>query len=162
KPVEFREDWTAITLDRSHLVPDRPVLGEKYDLPGNTFIRELYQVVWRPGDPIDLYVVLPKGVQKPPVVLYLYSYPQDTERFKNDHWCASTTAGGYAAVGFVSALTGHRTEHRPPKEWFVSELQEALATSTHDVQMIVNYLGTREDLDMEHLGMLGQGSGGAI
>jgi hypothetical protein len=162
KAPAFQEDWDSIGLETSVLTPDEPVLGEKYDLPGNNFVRELYQVVWRPGDPIDLYVVRPRGVKKPPVVLYLYSFPQDTERFKSDHWCGSTTANGYAAVGFVSALTGHRAEHRPPKQWFVSELQESLATTTHDVQMILNYLGTRGDLDMDRVGMFGQGSGGAV
>jgi cephalosporin-C deacetylase-like acetyl esterase len=48
------------------------------------------------------------------------------------------------------------------KEWFVSELEEALATSTHDVQMVLNYMDTRGDLDLEHVGMVGQGSGGAV
>jgi acetyl esterase/lipase len=48
------------------------------------------------------------------------------------------------------------------KQWFVSELQEALSTSTHDVQMILNYLDTRGDLDMKRVGMFGQGSGGSI
>jgi acetyl esterase/lipase len=47
-------------------------------------------------------------------------------------------------------------------KWFVSELQEALATSTHDVQMVLNYLAKRGDLDMSRIGMFGQGSGGAI
>jgi hypothetical protein len=156
------EDWSSIGLEKSGLIPDEVVRGEKYDLPGNNFVRELYQVAWRPSDPIDLYVVRPKGVEKPPVIIYLYSFPQDTDRFRNDHWCGMTTNGGYAAVGFVSALTGHRAEHRPPKEWFVSELQESLATSTHDVQMVLNYLATRGDLDMDRVGMFGQGSGGAI
>ena len=44
----------------------------------------------------------------------------------------------------------------------MSELQEALSTSTHDVQMVLNYLEARKDLDMNHVGMYGQGSGGAI
>jgi hypothetical protein len=158
----FHEDWSSIGLEKSVLIPEKPVFGEKADLAGNNFVREVYQVAWRPGDAIDLYVVRPKGVEKPPVVIYLYSFPQDTDRFKNDHWCGSTTGNGFAAVGFVSALTGHRAEHRPPREWFVSELQESLATSTHDVQMVLNYLATRGDLDMERVGMFGQGSGGAV
>jgi hypothetical protein len=53
-------------------------------------------------------------------------------------------------------------EHRAVKDWFVSELQESMGASAHDVQMILNYLETRGDLDMEHVGMFGQGSGGAI
>jgi len=48
------------------------------------------------------------------------------------------------------------------KQWFVSELQEALGSSVHDVQMILNYLSTRGDLDMSRIGMFGVGSGGTI
>jgi dienelactone hydrolase len=159
----FHEDWNTITLESSAALQPIPLVSTpKNDLPQNSFIRELYQVQWRPGDPMDLYVVRPRGVAKPPVVLYLYSYPQDTDRFKNDRWCTTVTEGGFAAVGFVSALTGHRYHDRPMKEWFVSELQESLAKSTHDVQMILNYLATRDDLDMSRVAMFGQGSGGAI
>jgi iron complex outermembrane receptor protein len=75
---------------------------------------------------------------------------------------ARATEGGFAAIGFVSALTGHRFHNRSMKEWFISELQEALGTSVHDVPMILNYLSTRGDLDMDNIGMFGQGSGGAI
>src|ERR1022692_4628664 len=64
--------------------------------------------------------------------------------------------------GFVSALTGQRYHDRPMKEWFVSELPEALGSSVHDVQMILNYLADRNDLDMTRVGMYGQGSGGTI
>jgi hypothetical protein len=69
---------------------------------------------------------------------------------------------GFAAVGFVSALTGQRYHDRPMKEWFVSELPESIGASVHDVQMILNYLGERKDLDMNRVGMYGQGSGGSI
>jgi acetyl esterase/lipase len=48
------------------------------------------------------------------------------------------------------------------KEWFVSELRESLATSAHDVQMILNYLSTRGDVDMDRVGMFGDGSGATI
>ena len=162
KELSFHEDWNAIGLEGSTLIPDKPVPGDKNDTTGNIFIRESYQMVWRPSDPMDVYVVRPRGVEKPPVIIYLYSFPQDTERFKNDHWCTAVTVNGYAAVGIVSALTGHRTEHRAPKEWFVSELQESLAESAHDIQMILNYLQTRGDVDMTRVGIFGQGSGGAI
>jgi hypothetical protein len=67
-----------------------------------------------------------------------------------------------AAVGFVSALTGHRYHDRPMKEWFISDLQECLATSAHDVQMVLNYLASRGDLDMNRVGMFSQGSGASI
>jgi len=162
KQQGFHEDWSSIALESSNLIPDRPVLGERDDVPGSTFIRERFQLFWRPLDPLDLYVVLPRDVKKPPVILFLYSFPQGTDRFKDDHWCTGVTNGGYAAVGFVSAFTGHRLEYRNPTQSFISELQEALATSTHDVQMILNYLASRGDLDMDHVGMYGQGSGGTI
>ena len=48
------------------------------------------------------------------------------------------------------------------REWFVSELPEALASSAHDVPLILDYLATRGDLDLARVGMFGQGSGGAV
>jgi len=154
------EDWTALTLAHSELHLEPPVVGEKVDMP--RFTRELLQVKWRLDDPIDLYIIRPKGVPKPPVVLYLYSFPSDTSRFRDDRYCERVTAGGVAAVGFVTALTGHRYQNRPMKQWFVSELQESLATSVHDVQMILNFLAARDDLDLNKVGMFGAGSGGTI
>jgi len=72
------------------------------------------------------------------------------------------TKDGFAAVGFVSALTGHRYHDRPWREWFLSELQENLAKTAHDVQMVLDYLESRSDLDMSRVGMFGQGSGASI
>lgn len=161
-PLAFREDWGSLSIDKTDLHPETPVLGNVVDIPQNNFISERYQVQWRRDDPMDLYVIRPRNVKKPPVVLYLYSYPEDTERFTNASWCTRVTGGGYAAIGFVSALTGHRFHDRPMKEWFVSELQESLGKSVHDVQMILNYLSTRDDLDMNQVGMFGAGSGGSI
>ncbi len=160
RPVGNLENWRSLSLANSELTPEQPLLGEKDDNP--QFTRELLQVKWRQGDPIDLYVIRPKGVAKPPVILYLYSYPSETEIFRSDRYCANVTRNGFAAIGFVSALTGHRYTNRPMKQWFVSELQEALGSSVHDVQMILNYLATRNDLDMTRIGMFGVGSGATI
>jgi pimeloyl-ACP methyl ester carboxylesterase len=159
---ESHEDWTSIKAKPDELEAKVPILGEKDDVPGNSFIRERYQMLWRSMDPLDVYVIRPRAVEKPPVILYLYSFPQDTDRFQDDRWCTTVTSNGYAAIGFVSHLTGHRIHDRPVKEWFVSELQESLADSTHDVQMILNYVDTRSDLDSTRVGMFGVGSGGAI
>jgi len=126
------------------------------------YTRELIRVQWRSNDPIDLYVIRPAGISRPPVVLFLYSYPSESDRFRNDVLCENLTRDGFAAVGFVSALTGQRYHDRPMKEWFVSELPESLVTSVHDVQMILNYLQSRDDLDVNHAGIFGQGSGGTI
>src|ERR1700678_1771331 len=112
---DFHEDWTALSIKGSDLHALHPILGEKDDVPGSTFIRERYQMLWRPEDPLDVFVIRPKGGAKSPVILYLYSFPQDTDRFKDDRWCATVTSNGYAAVGFVSHLTGQRIHDRPAK-----------------------------------------------
>jgi len=157
---DVTEDFTSPGLSTSHLHPVPPIVGYINNYSGYTV--ELTQVQWRWGDPLDLYIMKPKGVKKPPVILYLYGYPAGTPRFKDESFQASVTKDGFAAVGFVSALTGQRYHDRPMKEWFVSELQESLSTSAHDVQMILNYLATRDDLDTSHVGMFAQGSGASI
>lgn len=161
-PWGLREDWTTPARATTHL-PDRavPLVLETVERGG--FVRQLVCLQWRPADPIYLYVIRPKQVVRPPVCLFLYSYPQSAQpRFTNDAYCERITARGCAVVGFESALTGERFRMRPLKEWFVSELPEALATSAHDVQFILDYLQTRRDLDTSRVGMFGQGSGGSI
>ena len=156
----IEEDWSSLQVGNSKLEPEEPLVGMVDDQP--TFTRTLVQVKWRPGDPIDLWIVLPKGVKKPPAVLYLYNFTDGTERFRNNGWCDRTTSGGVAAVGFVSALSGPRFHDRPLKQWFVSEFQESLGSSVHDVKFILDYLAKRGDVDMDRVGMFGEGSGGAI
>lgn len=155
-----KEDWTTPALTTSSLQAVEPLFGYINDDAGYTV--DFLQLQWRFGDPLDLYVIKPKGVKKPPVILYLYGYPAGTERFQDAGFQANVTKDGFAAVGFVSALTGHRYHDRPMREWFVSELQESLATSAHDVQMVLNYLESRGDLDMSRVGMYAQGSGASI
>jgi len=155
-----KEGWTPPALISSHLRAARPLVGYINDYPGYTV--ELLEVEWRYVDPLDLYVMKPKGVKKPPVIVYLYSFPEDTDRFKDEEFQRGATKDGFAAVGFVSALTGQRYHDRPMREWFISELQESLATSAHDVQMVLNYLASRRDLDMSRVGMFTAGSGASI
>jgi dienelactone hydrolase len=163
QPNTVKEDWTVLPLAGSGLSSsaiNAELLG-KYDQPDYT--RELWRVQWRPDDPIDLYIVLPHGVTKPRAILYLYDYRFDTDRFRDEGWCTRATQGGFAAIGFVSALSGQRFHSpRPMKEWFVSQLQEALGSSTHDVQMTLNYLASRGDIDVDQTGIFAQGSGGTI
>jgi cephalosporin-C deacetylase-like acetyl esterase len=156
----IREDWASLQIGNSELTPEPPVASDP-DVQAN-FTRQLVVVKWRPGDPIDLWIAMPKGVKNPPVVLYLYGYKEDTERFRDNAWCERVTSGGVAAVGFVSALTGHRFHDRPMRQWFVSELQESLGSTVHDVKFILDYLASRGDVDMTKVGMFGEGSGGAI
>jgi len=155
------EDWSAPALKGSSLVAGDPIVGDVQEGDGYTF--EMTRVQWRSVDPIDLYIIKPAGVAKPPVVLYLYSYPFDNDRYRKSDFCKLLVKNGFAAVGFVSALTGQRFhEPRPLTQWFVSELRESLSTSAHDVQMILNYLATRGDFDMNRVGMFGEGSGASI
>ena len=153
------EDVTSLSLPIP-LKSIPPLVADTAEYPD--FTLQLIQVGWRPDDPIDLYVIKPKNVEKPPVILYLYGYPSETDRFRNDEFCRLVTKNGFAAVGFVAAMDGHRYHDRPMRQWFVSELQEAVVKSVHDVQMVLNYLSTRSDLDLNRIGMFGQGSGGTI
>jgi len=154
------EQWRSLSVESGHLQSFPPLTGELDE--HIDFTRELIQVKWRPNDPIYLYVIRPKGIERPPAILYLYSYPADLDRFRSDTLCGLLIKNGFAAIGFVSALTGHRYHDRPLREWFVSELQESLVTSVHDVQMILNYLATRGDVDIKRIGMFGEGSGATI
>jgi hypothetical protein len=156
------EDWNKLPLSESGLNQSRYVAVVEGHTEMGTYTREQIRVQWRLADPIDLYVVLPHGVKNPPAILYLYDYRFGTDRFRDEGWCTRVTRGGVAAIGLASALSIERRNNRPMKEWFVSELPEALGTSTHDVQMVLNYLASRGDIDMHRIGMLGQGSGGAI
>jgi len=155
------ESWMTPSLKGSDLNAFGVIPGDVDTIDG-TYIHEVTRVQWRPGDPIDLYIIKPVGVKNPPVILYLYSYPFENDRYLDHDFCKFLVRNGFAAVGFASALTGPRYHERPFKEWFVSELRESLADSAHDVQMILNYLETRGDLDMNRVGMFGDGSGASI
>jgi dienelactone hydrolase len=156
----IQEDWSSLQVGVSKLEPLPPMVGGVDEQ--DAFTRVMARVQWRPGDPIDLWIVLPKGVKQPPVVLYLYNTDQDPYRFRDNRWCQRVTAGGVAAVGFVSALSGPRFHDRPMKQWFVSELQESLGSTVHDVKFILDYLAQSGKVDMNRVGMFGEGSGGAI
>jgi hypothetical protein len=161
KTPDFVEDWSTPSLKGSDLKLGMVLPLETFK--GNGYTRELVRVMWRPTDDIDLYILRPEAVKNPPVILYLYSYPFELDRFREDAFCKFLTKNGVAAVAFASALTGQRYHApRPMKQWFVSNLQESLSTTAHDVQMILNYLDSRHDFDMNRLGMFGDGSGAAI
>ena len=159
-PTDARplEDWNTLAippgLDFEKTTVDSSQFPE--------FTKELVRLQWRTGDPVDLWILKPAGVKNPPVILYLYSYPSNDQRYYNNEFCKFLTSNGFAAVGFVSALNGSRFVARPMKEWFVSDLQESLATTVHDVQFILNYLVGRGDFDMNRVGMFGDGSGASI
>ncbi len=155
------EDYTTPALTKSTVLGSIEGLELEND-ENPQFTREIVRVMWRAGDPIDLYVIKPAGVKNPPAIIYLYDYPTENDQYRKAEFCRLLTKEGFAAVGFVPALTGQRYHDRPMKEWFVSELRESLATSAHDVQMVLNYLAARGDVDMNRVGMFGDGSGASI
>lgn len=154
------EDFGTPALSGSHLMPIQPLALIDDSHPD--YVIQLVDLQWRWGDPLHVYVIKPVGVKNPPVILNLYGYPADTDAYKNEIFQKDLVKGGFAAVGFVSALTGQRYHDRPMKEWFLSDLQECLATTAHDVQMVLDYLTARGDLDMSRVAMFGQGSGASI
>jgi len=160
KPVEVvGEDLSSLSLPQG-LVAANPVPGGVKETAD--FISELYRMQWRGGDPIDVFVIRPKGVSRPPVAIYLYGFPVDPDRFRNDEFCRTVTRGGVAAIGFNPALTADRYHDVPMRQWFISELHDSIVKTVHDVQMIVNYVQSRPDLDGNRLGIFGQGSGATI
>ncbi len=159
---KVEESWSTPSLEGSDLKLVDAV-SEGVDTIDGVYTHEVVRVQWRPGDPIDLFIIKPVGVKNPPVILYLYSFPFETDRFLDQNFCKFVVKNGYAAVGFPSALTAERYHPpRPMKEWFVSQMPESLATTAHDVQMILNYLAARGDFDMDRVGMFGDGSGASI
>jgi hypothetical protein len=154
------ENWSVLDDIKTGLQASAVVVIQHDELPD--FVRELVRVEWRLGDRFDLWITRPKITGKVPVVLYLYNYLDVGERFQDNRWCERASDDGFAAVGFTSALSTNRFHDRPMKQWFVSELQESLGSSVHDVQLILNYLAARGDMDMDHVGMFGMGSGAAI
>jgi hypothetical protein len=154
------ENWGVLNDLKTGLQP--PTIAEVELDEQQQFSRQLIRVQWRMHDPIELWVARPKVSGKVPVVLYLYGYDDTGDRFRDNGWCKRATADGFAAVGFVSALTDYRFRFRPLRQWFVSELAESLGTTVHDVQLILNYLTARGDMDMDQVGMFGMGSGASI
>jgi hypothetical protein len=159
-PPVVAENWQVLDDLKSGLQVWAPVVVQTDEQPD--FVRQLVRVQWRVTDPIDLWIIRPKVTGKAPVVLYLYNYSDHSDRFHDNGWCKRATADGFAAVGFVGALTDYRFRYRPLKQWFVSELTESLGSSVHDVQLILNYLADRGDFDMNRVGMFGMGSGASI
>lgn len=167
KEPKNQESWTNLSLKGSDFLAVPPLVGQTDTQP--LFTRDLMRLQWRPSDPIDTFVVIPKPdpqaakpATKPPAILYLYNYTTNTDRFMSVNVCDYLTSGGVAAVGFSLAVSERRFYGRGATEWFVSDLQEALTVSAHDVQKVIDYLETRQDIDTSRIGIFGQGSGAAV
>lgn len=157
----IQEDWSSLPIGVSKLEPLPPIVGEVSEQ--DHFTRVTVRVQWRPGDPIDLWIILPKGVKNPPAVLYLYGPgTNNSARFRDPRWSERATSGGVAAVGFEMALTGGRFRNRPMRQTMLTELQESLGSTVHDVKFILDYMDKSGQFDMNHVGMFGDAVGGAV
>ena len=83
------ENLEELSLKGSSLTPIPPVPGGQMETAD--FTRDLFQMKWRKNDPMDVYVILPKGVTRPPVAIYLYGFPVEEGRFRNDTFCKLVT-----------------------------------------------------------------------
>jgi hypothetical protein len=155
------ENWNTPSLQGSDLTVVRLLPGIVSTID-DTYTQQIVRVTWRAGDPVDLYIVKPVGVKNPPVIFYFYNYPITTEHFADHNFCKLLVKNGYAAVGFAPFLIGQRYHDVPMKQWFMSELRESLAASSHDVQMALNFLARAGDLDTNHVGIYAEGSGASI
>jgi hypothetical protein len=157
----IQEDWSNLQIGVSKLEPMPQIVGEVVEQ--DRFTRVGVRVQWRPGDPIDLTILLPKGVKNPPAVLYLYGPgTNNSSRFRDPRWAERVTSGGVAAVGFEMALTGARFRNRPMKQTMLTEFQEALGSTVHDVKFILDYMDKSGQFDMNHVGMFGDAVGGTV
>jgi hypothetical protein len=160
-PQPEKENWGVLDDLKTGLMPPSVAEVQRDEQPG--FVRQFLRVEWRLTDPIDIWVIRPKVTGKVPIIVYLYGYPDAAdEHFRDNGWCKRATADGFAAVGFVGALTDYRLRFRPLRQWFVSQLAESLGTTVHDVQLTLNLLADRGDMDMDRVGLFGMGSGATI
>jgi len=102
------EDWVNLTVPPG--LTGNATSLDVSSFPG--FTKEMVRAEWRLGDPLELWIMKPVGVKNPPVILYLYSFPTNNYRYAHNDFCQFLTQNGFAAVGFVSALTGPRRDWR--------------------------------------------------
>ena len=159
--AKFSEDWSTPSVKTSKMLRLKAE-GPEGDTSHEGYTVELWRLTWRPGDPIEVYVIRPTGVSNPPVILNLWGYPNGLNPYKLEAVQKEFVKGGFAAVGFASALTGQRYHDVPMKMWFLSQLPESLAATAHDVQLMIDFVAIHGGLDTSRIGMFGNGSGGAI
>ncbi|MHA0111347.1 hypothetical protein ACXYUI_30170, partial [Klebsiella pneumoniae] len=83
-PPGYHEDLNSISLETSELAKPAPLIFETDEF--SDFTQQMVAMHWRPGDVIYLYIMLPKGVKNPPVILYLYTYTTDNDIFHREEF----------------------------------------------------------------------------
>ncbi len=126
-------------------------------------------------------ILLPKGVQKPPVVLCLQGhspgmqisvarpYYKEDKGFRenNRDFCLETLRRGYAAVAIEQRGFGERRSRVKGAVMCAHTAQNALLVGrtligerVWDVSRVIDYLETRGDVDCEKIGLMGNSGGG--
>jgi hypothetical protein len=159
--ANFSEDWSTPSVKTSKMLRLKAE-GPEGDTSHEGYVVELWRLTWRPDDPIEVYLIRPTGVSNPPVILNLWGYPNGLNPYKLEAVQKEFVKGGFAAVGFASALTGQRYHDLPMAMWFLSQLPQSLAATAHDVQLMIDFIAIHGGLDTSRIGMFGNGSGGAI
>jgi hypothetical protein len=156
---DFQEDLNSIDVKASKFPAPDVALLERTNGKNGVYHSEHLRVTFRPRVPQDLYVILPVAARNPPVVLYMYSYPETVARFQLEQWVLSAIGQGYAAVGFSSGVSGDAAIHGLTKEEFLAQFPQNLLRSAHDIQLVLNYLAGRGDLNIDRVGISASGSG---
>jgi hypothetical protein len=158
----YHELFTTPSLKDSQMLPTKIEGPPGVDTTHDDYKVEWWRLTWRPNDPIEIYVIKPTGVSKPPVILNMLGYPNDLDVYRVEAVQKELVKGGFAVVGFASAMTGQRYHDEPLKVWFLSQLPQCLAATAHDVQLMIDFIGQRGDLDTSRIGMFANGSSASI
>lgn len=159
KSNEFHEDLKSLAVQDSNFLPPKLTLLERTEGKNARYHTEHFRVIFRPGEPQELFVILPEGVKNPPIGLYMFSYPETVARFQSELWAQSAVGRGHAAIGFSSGVSGDGANRSLSRDEFLKELPKNLVQSSHDIQLVLNYLASRGDLNLDRVGVYGSGSG---
>src|SRR5215471_19029483 len=87
-PVLAAENWQGLTDLKTGLEPRPPMFIQSDEQP--EFVREMIRLQWRNNDPIEVWVIRSKVAgkvpKKLPVIVYLYGYPDTSDRFRDNGW----------------------------------------------------------------------------
>ncbi len=158
----YHELFTTPSLKDSQMMPMQIDGPPGVDNTHEGYKVEWWRMSWRPADPIEVFVLKPTGVTKPPVILNMWGYPNDVDIYRIEAVQKELVKGGFAVVGFASAMTGQRYHDQPAKVWFLSQLPQCLAATAHDIQLMIDFVEQRRDLDTSRIGMFANGSSASI
>jgi hypothetical protein len=158
----YHEFFTTPSVRDSQMLPTKIEGPPAVDTTHDDYKVELWRLTWRPNDPIDVFVIKPTGVNRPPVILNMWGYPNDIDLYRMEAIQKELVKGGFAVVGFASALTGQRYHDQSAKVWYLSQLGQCLSATAHDVQLMIDFVEQRGDLDTSRIGMFANGSSGAV